>query len=160
MKKRTLKRKSSNRNKNSNLFVRITIFILTFLLLSILASMILRFAKKEKRLPYNVSVEYPRVEVLNGCGVDNLAYKVSMFLREKGFDVVEISNVKESNVERTIIIERVDKNMKNAKILRKIVNCPNMTTMIDSTLFLEVTLLLGKDYKKYFTKRVLERKIY
>jgi len=101
-----------------------------------------------------------RVEVINGCGVNELAYKVSFFLREKGFDVVDISNVTGSKVERTIIIERVDKGMKNAKVLGRAIGCSNMTTMLDSTLFLEATLLLGKDYEGYFNKEVLEKRVY
>lgn len=148
------------KRKSNNLFARITILFLTFFVLFVVTSMVFRFSKKTRRVPGEASTMYTRIEVLNGCGVDNLAYKVSLFLREKGFDVVEISDVKEPNVERTIVIERVDKNMKNAKVLGKIIKCSNITAMIDSTLFLEVTLLLGKDYKKYFVKKVLERKIY
>jgi len=92
--------------------------------------------------------------------VNNLAYRVSLFLREKGFDVVDISDVKDEPVEKTIVIDRVAKDMRNAKRLAKVINCPNVTVMIDSTLFLETTIILGKDYKKYFSKKILERKIY
>lgn len=110
--------------------------------------------------PEDSPVPYTRVEVLNGCGVDNLAYKVALYLRGEGFDVVEIANVRETKVERTIIIERVDKEMRNAKLLGRIIHCSNMQAMIDSTLFLEVSLLLGNDYEKYFSKKILEKKIY
>ncbi len=110
--------------------------------------------------PEELPTPYTRVEVLNGCGVDNLAYKVALYLREEGFDVVEIANVKETGVERTVIIERVDNKMRNAKLLGRVIHCANMQAMIDSTLFLEVSLLLGKDYEKYFSKKILEKKIY
>lgn len=153
-------RKSKRKRRSKNLLARITIFLLTFFVLFIAVSTVVRFSKKIKQIPGETGIAYTRVEVLNGCGVDNLAYKVTLFLREEGFDVVEISNVKGENVERTIIIERVDKNMKNAKLLGKIMKCSNITTMIDSTLFLEVTLLLGNDYNKYFSKKVLDRKIF
>ena len=153
-------RKSKRKRRSKNLLARITIFILTFFVLFIAVSTVVRFLKKTKQIPGEAGIAYTRIEVLNGCGVDNLAYKVTLFLREEGFDVVEISNVKGENVERTIIIERVDKNMKNAKLLGKIMKCSNITTIIDSTLFLEVTLLLGNDYNKYFSKKVLDRKIF
>ncbi|TES93821.1 MAG: LytR family transcriptional regulator [Candidatus Cloacimonadota bacterium] len=153
-------KKSKRKRRSKNLLARITIFILTFFVLFIAVSTVVRFLKKTKQIPGETGIVYTRVEVLNGCGVDNLAYKVTLFLREEGFDVVEISNVKGEDVERTIIIERVDKNMKNAKLLGKIMKCSNITTMIDSTLFLEVTLLLGNDYNKYFSKKVLDRKIF
>ena len=150
MKSSQTKRKRKGKEKPTSLLVRICIFFLTILILVVITSMVFRFSKRSKKYQDNVKMAYTRVEVLNGCGVDNLAYKVSLYLREKGFDVVEISNVKESKVERTIIIERIDKGMKNAKVLGKVIHCNNMTAMIDSTLFLEVTLLLGEDYKKYF----------
>ncbi len=156
MKKTSKKRKG----KSESLYARILIIVLTFLVLIIVASMTFRFSERRKSFPGNAPIPYTRVEVLNGCGVDNLAYKVSLFLREKGFDVVEISNVREGDVERTIVIERMNTGMRNAKLLGKMIHCSNMTTMIDSTLFVEATLLLGKDYSKYFSKKVLEREIY
>lgn len=148
------------KSKKNNLLARITVFILTLSVLLIATSMIFRFSSKTKKYPGKANIPYIRVEVLNGCGVDNLAYKVSLFLREKGFDVVEISDVKGQKVERTIVIERLDKNMSNAKRLANVIKCSNITAMLDSTLFLETTLLLGKDYKKYFPKKILERKTY
>jgi hypothetical protein len=152
--------KGMRKRKGNSLLAKITIFILTFFTVIIITSVVFRFSTRSENLPGEYSISYVRVEVLNGCGVNDLAYKISLFLREKGYDVVEISDVKGGNVERTIVIERVDKSMKNAKILGKVINCQRITAMIDSTLFLEVTLLLGKDYKKYFSKKVLERNIY
>ncbi len=148
------------KRKDSNIVEKVSIFILTALILAISASIVLRFIKKGKKIPGSMGIPYTRVEVINGCGVNNLAYKVSLHLREKGFDVVEISNARNKDVERTVIIERVNKGMKNAKLLGKLINCSNTTTVIDSSLFLEVTLLLGKDYEKFFKRDVLERKLF
>jgi hypothetical protein len=157
---RSKKTKKGKKEKPSGLLTRISILFLTALILVIVTSMVFRFTMRSEKYQDNVKMAYTRVEVLNGCGVDNLAYKVSLYLREKGFDVVEIANVKETKVERTIIIERIDKGMKNARVLGKAIRCSNMTTMIDSTLLLEVTLILGEDYGKYFPRKVLEKKIY
>jgi hypothetical protein len=154
------KRKKKGNKQGTSIFTRIAIVILTIVILLLITSMVFRFSKRRRLFPEDIPVPYTRVEVLNGCGVDNLAYKVALYLREEGFDVVEIGNVTETNVERTIIIERVDKKMKNAKLLGRVIHCTNMQAMIDSTLFLEVSLLLGEDYEKYFPKKVLERKIY
>ena len=160
MRNKRKKEKGKKREKSPGLLARVSIFVLTLLILVIVTSMVFRFSKKSGKYQDNVRMAYTRVEVLNGCGVDNLAYKVSLYLREKGFDVVEIANVKDSKVERTIIIERIDKDMKNAKILGKAIHCNNMTTMIDSTLLLEVTLILGEDYGKFFPEKVLKKKVY
>lgn len=153
-------RKKKKDKQATSLFARVSIVILTMVILLLITSMVFRFSKRRRVFPEDIPVPYTRVEVLNGCGVDNLAYKVALYLREEGFDVVEIGNVTGTSVERTIIIERVDKKMKNAKLLGRVIRCTNMQAMVDSTLFLEVSLLLGKDYEKYFTKKVLERKIY
>jgi len=152
-----MKRKEKS---NSVFFVRTVIFILTLIIVAFIASVAFKFLKKAKRIPGDEGIPYTRIEVINGCGVNNLAYKVSLYLREQGFDVVEITNAKQSDVERTVIIERVDEGMKNAKLLGKFINCSNTTTVIDSSLFLEVTLLLGKDYTKFFKKDVLEKKLF
>ncbi len=154
------KRKKKSDKQKTSVFARIAVVILTVLILLVITSMVFRFSKRRRLFPEDIPVPYTRIEVLNGCGVDNLAYKVALHLREEGFDVVEIGNVGETEVERTIIIERVDKRMRNAKLLGKVIHCSNMQMMIDSTLFLEASLLLGKDYEQYFPKRVLEREIY
>ena len=146
--------------KTNSLFAKIVIVILTLFLVAIIISITLRTIKTLNQFPGDETIPYTRVQVLNGCGVNNLAYRVSLFLREKGFDVVDISDVKDEPVEKTIVIDRVAKDMRNAKRLAKVINCPNVTVMIDSTLFLETTIILGKDYKKYFSKKILERKIY
>lgn len=154
------KRKTKKEKKDGGVVTRITIFVLTILFILLVASTAFRFSKAMKNFASDREVKYTRVEVLNGCGVDDLAYRVSLYLREKGFDVVEISNVAGPKMERTIIIERVDKGMRNAKRLGAAINCKNMSTMIDSTLFLEASLILGEDYQKFFSKRVLEKEIF
>jgi hypothetical protein len=153
-------KKKKGTKQRTSLLARIAIVFLTVVILLIITSMVFRFSKRRRLFPEDIAVPYTRIEVLNGCGVDNLAYKVALYLREEGFDVVEIGNVKEAGVERTIIIERVDKRMGNAKLVGRVIHCTNMQAMIDSTLFLEVSLLLGKDYEKYFPRKVLDRKIY
>jgi hypothetical protein len=158
--KRKKKSKIKRENKDGGVVTRITIFVLTLLFIVLVASTAFRFSKVLKNFTGERALQYTRVEVLNGCGVDNLAYRVSLYLREKGFDVVEISNVAGPKMERTIIIERVDGGMKNAKRLGEAINCSNMSTMIDSTLFLEATLILGEDYQKFFSKEVLEKEIF
>ncbi|RKX70437.1 hypothetical protein DRP53_04915 [candidate division WOR-3 bacterium] len=91
-----------------------------------------------------------RVEVLNGCGVDNLAMLVSDELRRLGFDVVETGNATSYDFKETVIIDRTDPKLRNAHRLGGVIGCTRFGKDIDSSLYIDVTILLGKDYLKYF----------
>jgi len=91
-----------------------------------------------------------RVEVLNGCGVNRLAIRVSNVLRREGFNVVKIGNTETQNFQETIAIERSDEDMKNVKYFAKRIGCKNIGKDIDPALYLEVSLIIGTDYKKIF----------
>lgn len=91
-----------------------------------------------------------RVEVLNGCGVDDLALIVSDELRKMGFDVVEIGDAESYDFEKTVIIDRTDPKLRNARRLGRIIGCSCLGKDIDSLLYIDVTVLLGKDYLRYF----------
>ncbi|HIE05438.1 MAG TPA: LytR family transcriptional regulator [bacterium (Candidatus Stahlbacteria)] len=91
-----------------------------------------------------------RVEVLNGCGVDNLAMIISDKIRKLGFDVVETGDASNFEFKETVIIDRTDKNLKNAKRIGSVIGCRKFGRDIDSTLYIDVTVLLGKDYERYF----------
>jgi hypothetical protein len=90
-----------------------------------------------------------RVEVLNGCNVNRLAIKVSDILREKGFNVVKIGNT-EASYKETLVIERAEEDMENGKYFARRIGCKNIGKDVDPALYLDVTLILGEDYKKIF----------
>jgi len=91
-----------------------------------------------------------RVEVLNGCGVPRLARAVSWELRRLGFDVVSVGDARERDFDETVVIERRDQTLKNARRLAEKIGCKKILDDVDSTLYLEATLVLGSDYEKYF----------
>lgn len=91
-----------------------------------------------------------RVEVLNGCGVDNLAMIISDELRKMGFDVVETGDASSYDFKETVVIDRTDNTLKNARRLSRVIGCHKLGKDIDSSLYVDVTILLGKDYERYF----------
>jgi len=91
-----------------------------------------------------------RVEVLNGCAVPRLAREVSWELRKLGFDVVRVGDAHQNDFARTVVIERRHEKLSNAKKLARRIRCNNILKDIDSTLYLEATLIVGKDYQKLF----------
>ncbi|MEO0124331.1 MAG: LytR C-terminal domain-containing protein [candidate division WOR-3 bacterium] len=90
-----------------------------------------------------------RVEVLNGCGVNRLAIKVSDILREKGFNVVKIGDA-EKNYPETVVVERADEDMRNGKYFARRIGCKNIGKDVDPALYIDVTIIIGEDYKKLF----------
>ncbi len=102
------------------------------------------------RHPHRSSPTIPvvtRVQVLNGCGVDGLAARVAKFLRRQGYDVVDIGNT--PLLLESLIVDRVgnrDAAQKLAKLLG--VKRENIIQQSCDYLELDLTVILGRDYKK------------
>ena len=102
-------------------------------------------------------VEHPNqsteVEVLNGCGVANLAARTTDFLRSKNFDVVFEGNMENQQYQHTLIILRNEK----VESLKKIAgsfdidytDITHIQVTPDESLCLDVTVILGADYRKF-----------
>lgn len=95
-----------------------------------------------------------RVEVLNASGIPDLARKVTIFLRDLGFDVVYYGNYRGKPVERSVIVDRVSRDMKNATLIQRVTNIPITDYEKDPDKLLEVSLVLGKDAPQYFGKLI------
>lgn len=128
---------------------RILIYILIVLLGIFLISLALIFTKTDPQETYKKNANI-RIEVLNGCGVNRLAIKVTNILRKKGFNVLKVGNTKNQDFEETVVLERSKENMVNANYFAKQIGCQNIDKDIDPALYLEITLIIGKDYKKVF----------
>ena len=87
----------------------------------------------------------PRVEVLNGSGRAGLARAATDRLRSDGFDVVFIGNA-DSAYATSIVFDRVGKK-DVADALGASLHIPRVETQLDSTLLLEATVVLGKDWQ-------------
>ena len=108
-------------------------------------------------LAKNVYVEHPNqsieVEVLNGCGVDYLAEKTTDYLRSKHFDVVFSGNARNQQYQHTMILQRNEK----IESLKKITDSfgvelndnKHVIILPNESLCLDVTVILGEDYRKF-----------
>ena len=110
-----------------------------------------------------------RLEIINASGIDKQGKRAMDYLRKIGFDVYGVkTGLKE--IEQTTILDRVDIGMKNAKttaellaIKKKVIFflpwskelMPAIDCDIDSTLYLEVTVVLGKDCQQFIPKTVI-----
>jgi hypothetical protein len=89
--------------------------------------------------------ERVRVEVLNAAGVPGLARIATDRLRDAGFDVVYFGNNRGFAPESSLVLDRVGK-PEHADEVARAIEIPRVLSRPDSTLYLEVTVVLGKDW--------------
>jgi len=98
---------------------------------------------------YGKHSEIIQVEVLNGCGVSGIADRFTDYLRENNVDVVETGNYIQFDIDETIVIDRIG-NKANSDYVAELLNVrqANSITQINSDYFVDVTLIIGRDYFK------------
>lgn len=86
-----------------------------------------------------------RVEVLNAAGRAGLARMATRRLRESGFDVVYFGNAGEFGRDSSVVIDRVG-DVEAAVMVAAALGIQTVRSEPDSSLLLEVTVRLGKDW--------------
>lgn len=137
-----------------NLLLNISIIILSIIVLYLGYSLLDKanvFGADDENDDLSKQKKPLQVEVLNGCGVPGIADQVTDLLRRKNFDVVNTGNYRTFNIDDSIIIDRVG-NIKNAKYLAKVIGMDERKVIEqkNKNYFLDVTLIIGKDYKQLF----------
>jgi len=146
---------SSNKNKDhfkKNLFFNISIIILVliniYLGYSLTKIIIINFGSDDD-VTKQVNTSKIKIEVLNGCGIAGVAEKLTDYLRTSGFDVVNLGNYRSFQIENSIVIARNEK-IQNAQRVA-VASGLSPESVIQQTnpeYLLDVTFILGKDYKK------------
>jgi len=131
-------------------FIIILLFVITVIFLMSFINKIVKNETITPEVPETqkiITQEVIQLNILNGCGVSGLASKAKLYLRERGFDIVEIGNSAQQYNKTTIIDRLGDK--ESVRRLANAVGVPDSTivTEIDSSLFLRATLIIGNDYK-------------
>ncbi len=129
---------------------------LSIILILIAGSYIISFGYK---IANPVQYRKIKIEILNGCGVQDLARVTTDYLREKGFDVINYANAAEEQ-KKTVVIDRLSPEEKWAKIVASALDIDLTSAIVDSSLCVHVLVLLGKDYEEIMPKRILmERRL-
>jgi hypothetical protein len=146
-----------NQEKNTTLFFIIASAILSVFVIYLLYSVldktgIIAFDNKEQLKPKNVQ-QLIQVEVLNGCGVAGIGDGLTDVLRAKGIDVVKTGNYRSFDVDNTFIVDRMGK----TETANRVADSLNLDkrfiiTEKNKSYFLDLTIVIGKDYKNYFQK--------
>jgi hypothetical protein len=86
-----------------------------------------------------------RVQVLNGSSTAGLARHATDLLRDAGFDVVSLGNAR-SQVKESVVLDRTG-NREIAARVAAALGITRVETRIDRALLLEVTVVLGPDFR-------------
>jgi len=89
-----------------------------------------------------------RLEVLNGCGRDQLGAEVASRLRALGQDVRNVENAPLGGQLRTVLIDRRGRPRLTARLARALGGVPLLLERVDSST-VDATLLLGSDYADF-----------
>lgn len=87
-----------------------------------------------------------QINVLNSIGQPGIASKAKEYLRRRGFDVVEVGNY-DSPLKKSMIIDRTGEMKATINVAYALgINDSLVKQEIDSTLFLQSTIILGDDF--------------
>ncbi len=86
-----------------------------------------------------------RVEVLNATRIRGLARKGTFLLRDRGFDVVSIGTSPLQS-DSTVVLDRTS-HPEWARRVARALGGARVDTRPDSTLYVDVTVLLGRDWR-------------
>ena len=89
-----------------------------------------------------------QVEVRNGCGVTGLAYTMTQFLRQRGFDVVEVGDLPPFDQEVSVVYDRIG-DLEAARKLAVAIGIPEDRVIQDlkPEEYLDASVIIGKDYE-------------
>jgi len=89
-----------------------------------------------------------QVEVRNGAGVDHLAAETTQFLRDRGFDVVEVGNASSFGRDSSVVVDRVG-DLDSARKVARALGLPDtrVTQDIRADYYLDASVIIGRDYE-------------
>ena len=99
------------------------------------------YAPDDARAPEGVRI---KVEVLNATQTKGLARKATVYLRDRGFDVVGSGNVTDQRT-NTVVYDR-SAHPEWARLVGRAMNAP-VIERPDTSRYLDVTVLLGADWR-------------
>ena len=86
-----------------------------------------------------------QVEVLNGAGVSGLAREATQYLRDQGFDVVDVGNAAPTATSH--VLDRVGDPQSAARVAEALGLGADAVRADSGAYFLDCTVVLGRDYQ-------------
>lgn len=154
MKEKTAAKKTTNKNNKSSLtshFLNAVILLLSIVIIFLVYSLVIKITsatKTEAAVP-DKPAKIVQLEVLNGCGSAGIAEKFTEYLRGNNFDVVQTGNYISFDINNTLVIDRTGNRANAEKVAEMLgVEKSNIILQKNSDYFLDVSLVIGKDYLK------------
>lgn len=138
MAKRKKKATKKQGRHSQNLLMMATGALLTLCVLSISYGYLIRQSVAENK------VQDFRIEILNGTGQSGLASKAADVLRQRGIDVLDVSNADHFTYSETILIGR--KSGRDLAALGRSLGCDNVIEQLVDDSLVDATLILGADF--------------
>lgn len=150
--------KNEKSTSNKDLYLNSVIGFLSVLLIGLLLALFTRiiYPRVFNQRADNANTELIgpiiQLEVLNGCGESGIANNFTSLLRNSGFDVVEVGNFERFDVEQSFVISR-GSSLANARRVADALGVDenNIIREESSDFYLDVTVVLGEDYKQLNT---------
>jgi hypothetical protein len=91
--------------------------------------------------------EIIQIDVLNGSGLQGAANGCTSYLRARGYDVVEMRNYKTSDVEESLVIDRVGNRTNAERVAYALgIKKKNIIQQINPDYYVDVSVVIGKDF--------------
>lgn len=108
--------------------------------------------KKQVTNQPNLSIQ---INIMNATGENRIGARFRDYLKQKGFDVVDMGNYK-TELEKSMVLDLCGDINKAKRVADALgVSQRNVVTQLDKTKFIDATVLIGKDYtelKPYIEK--------
>ncbi len=147
---------SSNPNNTpsssaTNIFLNVSIALLAIIVGILIYSFVNKISQDKKKTELSTNAGHAdsiiQLEVLNGCGKEGIADKVTDYLRKNNFDVVQIGNYRSFDMDKTLIIDRVGKKANALKLAEVLgVDEKYIIQQKNDDYLLDITLVIGKDF--------------
>ena len=151
MKERNPPNKQSTKptSKTANIFLNVIIVLLAGLIIFMSYSLFTKIEALSSR--DNTTEQQPskiiQLEVLNGCGIGGVADKITSYLRQNNFDVVQIGNYRSFDIDNTLVVDRTGKRINALKVAKALgIDPKNVIQQINNDYFLDVSLIIGRDF--------------
>ena len=105
-------------------------------------------AERSVEVVVDPSAFHIQVEVLNGCGVRGIGQQAMRFLRERGFDVVNIDNADHFEYRETVVLDRrgTDGPSEAARAVGNALGTQYVLLQRNDDRLVDVSVVIGKDY--------------
>ena len=89
-----------------------------------------------------------RIELLNGSGRAGLAGELASYLRDGGFDVLEVSNADRSDYRTTLVVNCTSAE-EPAKVVAEYLGTRHVIQQMSSWEMIDVTVIVGRDARRF-----------